>query len=308
MNWLVIGLFVWANQEIVLKFKNLMYACTLSLAIFVAPSVFAEEALGTFERIKETNKMVVCADPYSYPYSIKNISPPGFDVEIMRALAQLGGFDTEMYWADTGTRGGMSKALRNSIMKGRCDLFAGVGDNGDDDILMGRLTFTDAYMAVGYVLVTQNEANGKSIKEIVDAGMPIGVQMSTPIENWLYEHGIKRALQADNARVMRDMANGVTNVALVFSHAPAVAKKNHPDFNFTIDRTYTPEALFEIVGEDYVGEGLGQQLWNLKFVAQKRDKSFIEFINQGIQTLTENGTIAKLVEKYGVPYFAPIEE
>jgi len=295
-------------QERTLKLRNWTLALLSTAGLGIAMTASAQDAIGTFERIKETNKMVACADPYSYPYSIKNISPPGFDVEIMQELAALGGFETEMYWADTGTRGGMSKALRNSIMKGRCDIFAGVGDNGDDDILMGRLTFTNAYMGVGYVLVTQNEATGKSIKEIIEAGMPIGTQMSTPIENWLFERGIERALQPDNARVMRDIVNGVTNVALVFSHAPAMAKKNHPEATFTIDRTYTPEALYEVVGEEYVGEGLGQQMWNLKFVAQKRDKSFIEFINQGIQALTENGTIERLVEKYGVPYFPPMDE
>lgn len=268
----------------------------------------ANEAQNTFEKIQERGILTACADPYSYPYSVKNVTPPGFDVEVMGALAELGGFDLEMYWADTGTRGGMSRALRNSIIKGRCQIFAGVGDNDDDYVLMGQLAFTKAYMAVGYVLVTQNKAAGLSIKEIIDAGMPIGVQMSTPMDDWLFTHGIKRALQADNARVMRDMVNGETDAAIVFSHAPSQAKRNHPEATFVLSDNYSADQLYAAIGEDYVPEGLGQQLWNLKFVLRKQDKTLRDFINQGIGTLIENGTIARLVKKYDVPYFPPLEE
>tara|TARA_B110000483_G_scaffold89585_1_gene110599 strand:- start:4212 stop:5087 length:876 start_codon:yes stop_codon:yes gene_type:complete len=290
-----------------LKYKSLQIVIGIALA-WLPLHGSANEAQTTFEKIQERGKLTVCADPYSYPYSVKNVTPPGFDVEVMGALAQLGDFDLEMYWADTGTRGGMSRALRNSIIKGRCALFAGVGDNGDDDVLMGQLAFTKPYMAVGYVLVTQNKAAGLSIKEIIDTGMPIGVQMSTPMDDWLFTHGIKRALQADNARVMRDMVNGETDAAIVFSHAPSQAKRNHPESNFVLSKDYSADQLYAAIGEDYVPEGLGQQLWNLKFVLRKQDKTLRDFINQGIETLTENGTIAGLVEKYDMPYFPPLEE
>ena len=290
-----------------LKYKSLQIVIGIALA-WLPLHGSANEAQTTFEKIQERGKLTVCADPYSYPYSVKNVTPPGFDVEVMGALAQLGDFDLEMYWADTGTRGGMSRALRNSIIKGRCALFAGVGDNGDDDVLMGQLAFTKPYMAVGYVLVTQNKAAGLSIKEIIDTGMPIGVQMSTPMDDWLFTHGIKRALQADNARVMRDMVNGETDAAIVFSHAPSQAKRNHPESNFVRSKDYSADQLYAAIGEDYVPEGLGQQLWNLKFVLRKQDKTLRDFINQGIETLTENGTIAGLVEKYDMPYFPPLEE
>ena len=38
----------------------------------------------------------------------------------------------EMYWADTASRGGLSRGLRRSILKGRCDVFMGVSESGDD--------------------------------------------------------------------------------------------------------------------------------------------------------------------------------
>ena len=59
----------------------------------------------SLERAQAKGKIVACADPYGYPYGHQNMNPPGFDVEIMEALAARGDMRLEMYWADTGTRG-----------------------------------------------------------------------------------------------------------------------------------------------------------------------------------------------------------
>ncbi|MEK9770487.1 MAG: transporter substrate-binding domain-containing protein, partial [Betaproteobacteria bacterium] len=252
-----------------------------------------EESLDTLERSQARKKIVACADPYTFPYSIKNTNPPGFDVEIMEEIAKAGGMALEMYWADTGTRGGMSRALRNSIIKGRCDIFAGVGDNGDDDILMGQLAFSNPYMAIGYVLVVQNTAAGmNSIEELAAADIRIGVQMSTPMDDWLFTHGVKREVYPDNARAMKGMVDGQVDAALVWATVPVVAKKNHPEAVFKISEGFKPQE--------------GQQ-WNLNYLVRKRDKAFKEFIDEAIQKLLDDGTIKGIVEKYGVPYFAPLD-
>ena len=47
------------------------------------------------------------------------------------------------------------------------------------------------------------------------------------------------------------------------------------------------------------------QRWNLSYMMMKRDKSLINFLNEGITELLENGTIKKKVESYGVPFYAP---
>ena len=67
-------------------------------------------------------------------------------------------FQLTLYWADTGTRGGLGRAFRNSIFAKRCDVFLGLSDNGEDDQLPDRLTFTKPYISLGYVLVVQGKA------------------------------------------------------------------------------------------------------------------------------------------------------
>ena len=107
----------------------------------------------------------------------------------------------------------------------------GVSDSGDEDQLMGKLTFTNPYLGIGYVIVTQGAAVGKkSFEELNEAGIKIGVPMSTPIDNMLFERGIPRELYLDNRRIMRGMANGEVDVAIVWATAMAVARREVPGF------------------------------------------------------------------------------
>ena len=57
------------------------------------------------------------------------------------------------------------------------------------------------------------------------------------------------------------------------------------------------------MAEDYVP--VQGQHWNLKYLVRKRDKSMMQFINEGIRELLDNGKIEEIVESYGVPFYPP---
>jgi len=249
------------------------------------------EVVDVLEAAKAKGKLVACADPFSFPYAQQNMDPPGFDVEIIRALAKRGGMQVEMYWADTSSHGGMSKALRRSMMKGRCDIFTGVSDSGDDDILMGQLKFSDPYIGLGYVLVVQNKAKDmKSLDELKAADIKIGVSMSTPMDGYLFDMDIPRELYFGNRRVMEGLAKGEVDAAMVWATAVPVGLREHRDAKFGMVEGYIP-------GED--------QRWNLKFLVRKRDKSLEKFVNEGIRELLDNGKMQEIVESYKGPFYAP---
>ena len=67
----------------------------------------------------------ICADPYIYPSSTQGY-PPGYDIEILEAIARTGGYRSDQFWVNSGTIGGLGRALRNSIAGGYCDVFIGV--------------------------------------------------------------------------------------------------------------------------------------------------------------------------------------
>jgi ABC-type amino acid transport substrate-binding protein len=250
-----------------------------------------DEITDTLERSKAKGKLLACADPYSFPSSAQNSDPPGYDVEIMREIAKRGGMRLEMVWADTGTRGGTSRAFRNSILKKRCDVFLGMSDSGDDDMLMGQLAFTKPYVGMGYVLVVQGAAaDKKTLSELKQAGIKVGVPMSTPIDDYLFSHDIPRALYLDNRRILQGMANGEIDASLVWGTAISGAHREFPDAKFHMVEGYVPEV---------------DQRWNLNFIVRKQDKSLMKFIDDSVGEMLGNGKMKQILETYNVPFYPP---
>jgi ABC-type amino acid transport substrate-binding protein len=253
-----------------------------------------DDPTDTLERSKARGKLIACADPYDFPYSIKDEDPPGFDIDIIRAIAKRGGMRLEIYWANTGTRGGINRAFRQSILAKRCDVFLGLSDNGEEDLLPKKLTFTEPYLGMGYVLVVQGKADGvKSLDDVRKGGFKVGVAMSTPIDDYMFTNQIPRGLYLNNRRIMEGMSKGEVDVSMVWASAIAVAKAEFPDAKFHMVDGYTP---------------LEGQRFNLKFAVRTEDKTLLAFINEGINELLGNGRMKQIVESYGLPFYAPFAE
>lgn len=278
--------------------RRLFLYCSLALlAALTALAVQAQtqsdpdEISDTLARAKAKGTLMACADPYSFPSAAENTDPPGYDVEIMREIAKRGGMRLQMVWADTGTRGGTSRAFRNSILKKRCDVFAGLSDNGDDDMLMGQLAFTKPYLGMGYVLVVQGKAADKrTLAELKDANIKVGVPMSTPIDDYLFTHNIPRELYLDSRRILQAMAKGEIEAAMVWATAVSVARREFPDAKFHMVEGYVPQP---------------DQRWNLNFVVRKQDQSLMKFIDDSVTELLSDGKMKQIVESYGVPFYPP---
>ena len=271
-----------------------LYAWTFLLAL-TSVAVWAqtdpEEITDTLERSKAKGKLLACADPYSFPSAAQNTDPPGYDIEIIREIAKRGGMRLEMVWADTGTRGGTSRAFRNSILKKRCDVFLGMSDGGDDDMLMGQLAFTKPYLGMGYVLVVQGKAADKrTLTELKNADIKVGVPMSTPIDDYLFSHDIPRSLFLDNRRILQAMANGEIDASFVSASAISVARREYPDAKFHMVEGYVPEP---------------DQRWNLNFIVRKQDQSLMKFIDESVAVLLANGKLKQILENYSVPFYPP---
>ncbi len=271
-----------------------LFGLTLLLGL-VSATVWAQtdpdEIADTLERSKAKGRLIACADPYSFPTAAKDTDPPGYDIEIMREIAKRGGMRLEMFWADTGTRGGTSRAFRNSILKKRCDVFVGMSDGGDDDMLMGQLAFTKPYLGMGYVLVVQGKAaDKKTLSELKEANIKVGVPMSTPIDDYLFSHDIPRGLYLDNRRIMQAMANGEIDAAIVWATAISVARREYPDAKFHMVEGYVPES---------------DQRWNLNFIVRKQDQSLMKFIDDSAAEMLANGRMKQIIESYSVPFYPP---
>ena len=280
-----------------LSIKSLCLGIALGVVGGTVHAADADDALDSSDvlvRSQAKGMLTACADPYDFPYSLQNSDPPGFDIEIMRQVAKRGGMRLDLFWINTASRGGTSRAFRNSILSKKCDVFLGLSDNGDDDMLMHRMVFTKPYIGMGYVLVTQGKAAGlKTMEEVRDAGLKIGVSMSTPMDDYLFTKQIPRELYADNRRIMGGLTKGEVDAGLMWSTALGVARMEFPKAQFKMVDGYVP------------GEGAR---FNGAWAVRKEDKSLIKFINEGIDELLANGRIKEIVESYGVPFFSPFPQ
>ena len=250
-----------------------------------------KQGLDALARAKKIGKITACADPYAYPYATSQSDPPGFDVEIFRALASQAGLRAEMFWADTGTRGGLGRALRNSIDKGSCDFFMGLAYGDDDEIKDHKLTLTKPYMGMGYVLVVQGAAaNNKNLADIKKNKVKLGVAMSTPMDDYLFTNGYDRALYLQNRRIMEAMVSGEIDASMVFSTSLGEAKRDFKDAKFKLAEGHVPEPGMR---------------FNAAWAVPVKETTMKQFIEESFEKLLKSGEMKKIVESYGIPFFSP---
>ena len=246
------------------------------------------------DRFAERGVLSVCHDPFIYPYSSRASQPPGFDVDIVRRIAESGGFQLEQVWVDTGTRGGLGRALRNSISKGQCAVFTGIAidDEQRAELAEKGLVFSVPYMGTGYVLVAQGEAaQARTLEDLKETR--IGVAMATPIDAYLFDQGYERGLYLGNRRVGRGMVEGEIDAALIFVTSLAATRREYPDHEFrVIDGFEAPAHL----------------RWNIGFAIRDDAPEIVDVINEGITALIESGEMAGIVSAYGIPYMPPMAE
>jgi ABC-type amino acid transport substrate-binding protein len=123
----------------------------------VAPPAVPEELqnVDALTRVRGMKRIIACADPYAFPYTEITDVARGFDIDLLKAVAESEGWEAQFVWVVTEGRGGLNRAFRTSIRKGVCDVFLGLGTGGSDDILKkSKLTLMAPTFGVHYVFAT----------------------------------------------------------------------------------------------------------------------------------------------------------
>lgn len=250
-----------------------------------------KQGLDALARSKQTGRLTACADGNTYPYSTSDGEPPGFDIEILRAIAAKAGLKPQIVWADTGSRGGLGKALRTSIDKGLCDIFMGLAYGDDEEIKDHKLALTKPYLGMGYVLIVQGKAaNIKSLEEAKKGKFKVGVSMSTPLDDYMFTNGFDRAVYLQNRRIMEAMNKSEIEAGMVWSTAVGEAKKAYPEAKFKVAEGFVPK------------EGLR---FNAAWAVKAKEGPFKQFLEESFDALLKSGEIKKIVESYGIPFYQP---
>ena len=261
------------------------------LIVVTAGAGVAAAAPTALEKARERGTIVACADPYNLPFSSPDPNMPGFDVEIAREIAAGMGLEIAYHWVDTGTRGGLSRAVRLSINDNKCAFFMGIPDEPDmlEEYEEKKLIITRPYLGMGYVLV--GKEGGRSPQTLAQAkDAKIGVLMFTVADMDLSREGFRTDPYRVNEENLAALQKGDVDFSLILSSKAGWWLHQNPGSGLAIIDGFTPDP--------------GMQ-YGLVIAVRRTEQDLQAAINEQLDQLVSSGRIAEIVAKYGVPFLPP---
>ena len=263
-----------------------------------SPTAIPDElkSVPAMERVQKMRRILACADAWFWPFSrtAHNNEPPGLEVEILQAIAKKHGWDVSIAWVNTGMRFGVGVTFSTSVDKGICDIFLGLTITNDDHHMpRHKMAFTKAFMSTAYVLVVQGPAaDVTSLEDAKAQGIKVGLPAYSPMSEYAEEHDIPHATFFQNYQVIDALVRGEVNAAMLWSGSISQAKLDHPEAEFQMAKGFQPpdEMRFD-------------NAWGIK----EKEGDLIKFINEEFAAMLESGATKRLSERYGVPFFPPLE-
>ena len=262
-----------------------------ALIVVMVCAGVAAAAPTALEKARERGTIVACADPYNLPFSSPDPNMPGFDVDIAREIAAGMGLEIAYHWIDTGTRGGLSRAIRLSINDNKCAFFMGIPDEPDmlEEYEEKKLIITRPYLGAGYVLVgKEGGPSPQTLAEAKDA--KIGVIMFTIADMDLSAEGFRTDPYRINEENLAALQKGDVDFSLILSSKAGWWLHQNPESGLAIIEGFTPDP---------------RMVYGLVIAVRRTEQDLQAAINEQLEQLVASGRIAEIVANYGVPFLPP---
>jgi polar amino acid transport system substrate-binding protein len=249
------------------------------------------ETVNTWKRIRDRGELIVSMDPANLPYSSAKGDRPGFDVELAQALARELGVKLRLDWLDIHRTTAMGKLLSRE-----CDLALGaaIDPNAveDDDELEGKVIYSRPYYGTGYLLVRRKQ--GPHVKSLAELKGPKSERLATEAgsvaDYRLRQRGYLRRLFRNQLAVLKALQDGAIDYAYLWANVGWTLHTT-PEFAVEIAPGYVPE--------DH---------WDIAVALRQGDEELKRHVDAALAKLIKDGTVARAVARYHVPYFPPFEE
>jgi len=246
----------------------------LLIALFALLAAGLVLAGGTKETAAGKTRIVVATDATWPPMEMvdENKDIVGFDIDLMKAAAEAGGFEVE---------------FQNTAWDG---IFAGL-EAGEYDAVMSSVTITEErkatmdfsvpYINAGQILVVRKETSGvTTLRDLVgkSVGAQIGTTGSFEVEKIA---GVQLRTYDEIGLAFEDLANG--RVDAVVADTPVAA-------DFALMNPNFKERL-KIVGEPFTEEYYG-------VAVKKGNTKVLETINAGLNKVLDTNTYKQIEDKW----------
>ena len=172
----------------------------------------------------EVRQIRLCADPSNLPFSSRDATEPGFEVEIARAIAEAIGAEFSVHWYPTARE---ILTLRQ-LYEGRCDLLMGMPLTSRFTDDKPRLLFTAPYYVMRQVVVSPTVGGVRSFDDL--RGKLVGVQAMTLSDQLVYDRGYNRKVYLKPDEVFTALVTGEVDAVVMESAFAGRFLRKNPGF------------------------------------------------------------------------------
>jgi polar amino acid transport system substrate-binding protein len=245
----------------------------LPLMIVAVIGLMGPAQARSLDIIRSSGVLGLCAHPDSLPFASKVGDPPGFQVELGRALARELGVSLRLDWIIT----------RYQMRSAGCDILL--------DVIADReaqsetnLRISKPYYRTGVVLAVPPASKLTSFKSL-DGHTKVGVLVGSFAAMVISQRRVPTSTFGFEIDSLEAVANQEIDAAAVTPTAASYFNLTHQD-----------KAL-RILDRDESEANLN---WNVAVGMIRPDNELREAIDTALEKLRADGTVAKIYQRYGV--------
>lgn len=225
------------------------------------------------------------------PYSWQ-ADESGFDFETARAVAESMGRGFEPVWVTHDAR--ITEIDETDLpvfrlSRGQCDaIFSVPGQEALNEA--PALVLGAPYYGAGFELVGPTDNSPRSLDEIGDG--PVAVRAQTIANFMLSARRIQTFTTFSLEEALDVVRSGKAVAALLWGPKAGWYLRAHPELQLQVVDTLEPPSVVR---------------WNESVATRKDDAGLRQAIDDALSRLAEAGTLARLLEKYGIPVHRPFD-
>jgi polar amino acid transport system substrate-binding protein len=250
----------------------------LPLALFAALTLAGSAEARSLDAIRSIGAIGLCAHPNSLPFASKTEDPPGFQVEMGRALAHELGVSLKLDWIITQFQ--MRSADCDILM----DTIADAEAQGETNLKLSK-----PYYRTGVALAVPSGSGPTAFKDL-DDHTKVGVQVGSMAAMTLGQRHVRLSTFGFEVDSLEALANHEIDAAAV---TPTMAGY----FNLT-----HPQNPVRISSLD---EGEANLNWNVAVGMVRPDDKLRNAVNDALDHLRADGTVERIYARYGIVLQAP---
>jgi polar amino acid transport system substrate-binding protein len=232
----------------------------------------------SLEVIRATGALHLCAHPNSLPYASKAGNPPGFQIELGRALAKELGVTLVTEWI----------VVPSQAFRADCDIILDAIADPEAQADTG-LRISKPYYRSGVGLAVPRGSAITTLAGLNDH-TKVGVQVGSVAAMLLTQQHVRTSSFGFEEDMLAALAAGEIDAAAVTPVSVGYYNLTHPSQEFAI---LPPE------------ESEHDLVWNVAVGIRKPDDQLLAAIDAALDRLRADGTLETIYANYGIPLLPP---